>query len=410
MTSLPANLGIVDIGVANERRRALRALLQHPLLVADGAQKPDFALVRRHQEYLREWFARHPQWRLRVSSELARLYKTAANTADGTRAAVDPHHALPFTRTRYAILCLALAAIERADRQTTLGTVAKQIETAAADPVFSGTPAIDFQQHDRRRDLVHVIRWLLDQRALVRVHGDERQYLDGHGDALYDVRRPVFASMLSVLRGPSTVDADTLVERIAAITATPALDTDDGRNRRLRSQITRRLLDDPVTYYVDLDADERAYLTGQRGHLLRQLEEATGLRAELRKEGIAMVDESGELSDVGLPEEGTEGHLALLLAEHLAEHLREHPDGATVGIESLRAFAARLAIAHRSHWRKDATQPGAEVELVDRTLHRLHALGLVRRVSGGVIPLPAVARYAIGEAKCIDHEASGESS
>jgi uncharacterized protein (TIGR02678 family) len=202
----PEALEAADPAVANERRRALVALLQHPVLAADGPLRAEFGLVRRHQDWLRDWLWRHPEWRLRVSAEVARLYKSPADLRDVTRPASDASTETPFTRRRYAILCLALAVLERADRQTTLGRIAQDVEAAAAnDPVLARGSAIDFHQHDHRRDLVHVVRWLLDVRALVRVDGDERQFLEDKGDALYDVRRAVLSALPAVMRGPSTV-------------------------------------------------------------------------------------------------------------------------------------------------------------------------------------------------------------
>jgi uncharacterized protein (TIGR02678 family) len=174
----------------------------------------------------------------------------------------------------------------------------------------------------------------------------------------------------------------------------PLPDTDESRNRRLRSQLTRKLLDDPVVYYDELTDAERAYLGSQRAFVLAQIEEATGLIPEVRREGIAMVDESGELTDLGLPEEGTEGHLTLLLAEHLAECARR--DGpVAVGPAALRRHVAGLVARHRAHWRKDVAEPGAEVALTGRTIDRLQALRLVRCTEDGVVPLPALGRYAL---------------
>jgi len=58
-------------------------------------------------------------------------------------------------------------------------------------------------------------------------------------------------------------------------------------------------------------------------------------------------------------------------------------------------LAQRLAIEHRSYWRRDTREPGAEVALVAAALERLAALRLIRRERDGVRPLPALARYAL---------------
>ena len=95
-----------------ERQRALRALLQCPLLSADDSHTTEFGLVRRHATWLRDWFARNLDWKLQVDGETARLRKTPADLADDTRPARDSKSAAPFTRRRYVILCLALAVLE----------------------------------------------------------------------------------------------------------------------------------------------------------------------------------------------------------------------------------------------------------------------------------------------------------
>ena len=44
------------------------------------------------------------------------------------------HNKEPFGRRRYVTLCLALSALARADAQTTLGSLADDVLTAAAEP------------------------------------------------------------------------------------------------------------------------------------------------------------------------------------------------------------------------------------------------------------------------------------
>jgi len=379
-----------------ERRRALRALLQRPLLTADGPYAMEFGLVRRHAEWLRRWLAQNAGWRLQVDAEVARLRKSPAELKDGTRPARDVKNGTPFSRRRYVLLCLALAALERSDRQTTLGRVAEDIVVLLRGDAAIAEAGIDFDldSHDQRRDLVQVVRLLMELRVLVRVHGDEEQFLAQKGDSLYNINRPVLAAMLNVSQGPSTVEAGNLETRIAAIVEEPLPDTDEGRNRRLRSKLTRKLLDDPVLYYAELDADELAYLNSQRGHILREVEHATGLIPEIRSEGIALVDERTDMTDLGLPEEGTNGHLALLLAEYLAEQIR-YDERDEVGYAELYEHVAELISEHRAHWRKDVAEPGAEVALTEQTLVLYEALRLVQRTEDGVRPLPAIARFAV---------------
>ncbi len=379
-----------------ERQRALRVLLLHPLLSAGGPFAAELALVRRHAEFLRTWFSRYAGWTLMVDAEVARLRKTPGTTSDGTRPAMDDTSRLPFTRRRYVLLCLALAALERSERQTTLGRLSERMmELYQGDPALAEAGILwELTTQEGRRDLVHAVRLLLSLQVLVRVQGDEQQFLTDRGDVLYTVRRPALAAVLAVRRPPSTLDEESLEGRLARITEEPLPDSEEGRNRRLRMSLVRRLLDDPVVYFAELSTEENAYLTSQRGHLARQLEQATGLVAEVRREGIALVDEGGELTDLGLAEEGTEGHLTLLLAEHLAHRARAQSE-AVVPWSELFDHVATLIAEHHTQWRKDVREPGAEEELTRETVARMEALALLRRTAEGVVPRPALGRFAL---------------
>lgn len=390
---------VLDQQAADDRQRAARALLRHALLRPDGPDPKAFALVRKHSTALRDWFANETGWTLQVDAALARLRKIPGSHDDGTRAAQAPHRSakVPFSRRRYVLACLALAALERAEAQVTLGWLVERVLALAVDPELADA-GIEFSLDNReeRSDLVAVARLLLSMGVLARVAGDEQAFVEASGDALYDVNRRVLAAVLISRRGPSTVATDDFTARLRAITDDGAPDTDDGRNRAIRHSLARRLLDDPVLYYADLGEDERVYLSRQRGPMLRRLTEATGFVAEVRAEGIALLDPTREATDFGMPEEGTDGHATLLLAEYLASTLREDRSEPVTAAE-LQGHMADLVTRQRKHWRKSATEPGAERGLTAYALHRLEALGLIRRDGDAIIPLPALARFTYDE-------------
>jgi uncharacterized protein (TIGR02678 family) len=380
-----------------QRQAALRALLAKPLLIAadDGES---LTLVRRHLPALGDWLRRETGWRLAVDAETARLFKTAPLASDASHPARG-HNGEPFTRRRYVTLCLALSALARSDAQTTLGSLADDVLVAAAEPGLAATGfTLTLDSRADRADLVAVVRLLLAWGVLNRVAGDEDAYLSAGTDVLYDVRRPVLGALLTGSRGPSTITAGPFEARLAELTAEPVAETDELRNQALRRILTRRLLDDPVVYYDELTEDERAYLVAQRHNITGRISEATGLLPELRAEGIAMVDPDDELADVRMPEQRTDGHLTLLVAEYLADK------GRAPRAELLR-FVAAAAHAHASYWRKGVTDPGAEIGLLDIALEKLTALRLVDidievtrdGMSTVVRGRPAIARFALAE-------------
>jgi uncharacterized protein (TIGR02678 family) len=380
-----------------ERQRAVRALLRHPLMGSSGPDPRGFALVRKHAAWLRTWFAAETGWSLHVESGLARLGKIPARVDDATRPAPAQPSRAPFGRRRYTLLCLALAALERADAQITLGRLADRVLALAGDPALASAGfTFALASREERADLVAVVRRLMEMLVLARVAGDEQAFVNAAGDALYDIDRRALAGVLATRRGPSMVGEAAFEDRLRALIAEVAPDTDDARNRALRHALTRRLLDDATLYLDDLDDAERAYLTSQRPFLLRRVADATGFVPEVRAEGIALLDPTGESSDLRMPEEGTEGHAALLLAEHLAGTLRER-GAVAVPVDDLRGLMAGWASEHRSYWRRAALEPGAEAGLVRTAVRRLEALGLVRTLPEAVVPLPALARFAYRE-------------
>lgn len=390
-SSLP---DVLDQQRDDERRRSIRALLRHPLLTPDGPDRQAFVLARRHAAWLGDWFASQAGWTVYADHAVVRLKKVAGELSDASRGAATK---VPFGRRRYVLACLALAALERAEAQVTLGWLVERVVSLAADPAL-GDAGITFtlDAQEERRDLVAVARLLLDAGALARVAGDEQAFIAAAGDALYDVNRRVLASLLVTRRGASTVTEDTFEDRMRALLAEPRPETEEAFNREIRHRLVRRLLDDPVLYYVDLSEEERGYLSGQRGLLLRRLADATGFVPEVRAEGIALLDPTGDATDLGMPEEGTDGHVTLLLAEYLAAALRNRP-GAATPVPELHRQVATLARQHKAHWRKGATDPGAERELTAGALRRLSALSLIRRHGDTVIPLPALARYGYAD-------------
>ena len=105
-----------------------------------------------------------------------------------------------------------------------------------------------------------------------------------------------------------------------------------------------------------------------------------------------MVDPRDELTDVRMPEVGTDGHVALLITEYLAARAEDERSGCPVS--ELHTLVRRLANEHQAYWRRSTRDPGAEIGLVEHALERLSALRLIRRTAD-VHPLPALARFGL---------------
>jgi hypothetical protein len=61
-------------------------------------------------------------------------------------------------------------------------------------------------------------------------------------------------------------------------------------------------------------------------------------------------------------------------------------------------FLREAKVRFGKYWRKSARAAGAEAELAEIAVQRLEKLHLVERYGDAAAPLPALARFAIGEA------------
>src|SRR5262249_26971131 len=120
--------------------------------------------------------------------------------------------------------------------------------------------------------------------------------------------------------------------------------SDTQRNLWLRHSVFRRLVDDPVVYFDDLTADERAYLGTPTGRqLLRRAADQAGFLLEERAEGVMFVDQDGIATDTRFPDDsGNAKVAALLLLDGMAT---------VTTVEQLR-LAATAILARFPGWAK----------------------------------------------------------
>jgi len=439
----------------------MRALLSRPVLLDDlgidargrGSREATFVeeafvLVRRHAGYLGDWFARHTGWTLIVRSDSARLVKRPVETGDATRMAISPGSSRkPLTRDRYVMWCLLLTVLHEEGRQSTLRHLAeKTVSLAATMPEIRDQGIeYDLKTAVTRRALVCVIRMAITYGVLYRVGGHEDRFAQNASvDCLYNINPALLTDLLMLptvkhsskqtndgLKRPPEIALPTSSARPSQKEGEADIQTvfdeeslerfldpleDEIRPRQLEQRLIRRMLDDPVMYFEDLTEQEYQYFQAQRSRLFEVIETATGLIAELRAEGVAMLDPIGDLTDVQMPDSGTVGHATLLIAEYLSSAMntddvvdeassqnvsdsspRQRPNK-TVSVETLLCHLSELAAEHQSHWRKGITELSQVQSLLDECLSRLEMLRMICRTrDGGIIARPAIARFVADE-------------
>lgn len=390
-----------EIRIETERRIAIRYLLRHPIIASESEPKETFTLIQRHSEYIKNWFAEHPGWRLLVEPNFIRLFKIPARIPDPGRPAKVGRVSL--TKRAYALFCITAAALERLDRQTTIVRLAEAIESVVAtNPKLNEMLRLDFtQSQGDRSDLVQAVKLLQNFHILEKIDGDAQQYVTEQGEkknALYNIHRQRAACLLNIRHSPTLMKDREFQNRIRKLLEEVTEDDGETSNKITRMHLFRLLLEDPVVYYDELTQEQLEYLHSQKRPMLEIIKLATGMDPEVRKEGIALVDESDDLTDVSISETSTDGVCTFYVANFFADRLRAGGIDVVIGVTELEIFVANLITLNQDTWKKESRSPGADRELTSKSCETLLALGLIRKVGNiGFQPRPAIARFAIKE-------------
>ncbi|MBX9393735.1 TIGR02678 family protein [Streptomyces sp. TRM72054] len=306
-----------DVALAAERRTAARLLLAHPLVTSNGPHSDTFPLIRRHADWLAQRFQQVFGYRLLVEASYARLFKAGLGPGSGHRLE-RPSTGTPFTPRTYAYLALALSVLVTAPEQLLLSQLVADLRAAAVD---AGIEIADTGRQAERRTLAAALRQLVDWGVLVETEGHVSAVTEERaGEALLTVDREIARAVVTGPLAQSRDGAD-LVRRAA----------DPGFGGP-RTYVRRRLVETPVVHLDDLTDAEREWLRTRQRREAQAFSELLGLEAEIRAEGIALVDPDDELTDVHLPGTGTVAQAALLLVERLVDRLRpEDPGHPAVG-------------------------------------------------------------------------------
>ncbi|MDA0183302.1 TIGR02678 family protein [Solirubrobacter phytolaccae] len=376
------------------RQKALRLLLRDGWLERRDEPELMEVLWREREHVIAEVFE-VLGYRLEVERDMARLRKRP-RIADprGRGPRVRPEAKGGPTRDwwasfgyrHYLVLFCLLAELERdaARPQALISTLAEEVRRA----VTQQGETLDYTQSSHRRVLCDVLRWLEDHGVLAVVDGDREAFATGDPravEALYNIDRVRLDRL-----APSFLIADADREEMQRrALAEPFPPSEDGRRTRLRLSTARRLAEDPAVYFKDLSLDEQLHFRHQRRAIADRVCALTGLVAEHRQEGTALIDPTAaEATDVRFPTFQRDRQAALLIGAGLAaEHGRT---GFTT--EDVRRAARDLLTAHPKYFAKpeetmarDAVEQLAALDLLatdGATLRLLPAFGRFREAVG----------------------------
>jgi uncharacterized protein (TIGR02678 family) len=374
-----------------DMQRAARILLAHPIVTERWPKAGALVSVRRWETVLHTEFDRVLGYRLDVGRTCARLYRRPATL--GTNRGAETRTGRPLGRLGCSSLCLVLAAVEGLGEQTTASQIAEEVQRLRAG---DDALPVDLTRYDQRKAFVDALQWLEDRGVLILRDGEVDRWLSGDrdGDALYDLDQDVVSRLLvtspSVLRDVDTVE-DFLVE--------PLGPSEDARTRALRHRFGRRVVTEAVVSLTDLDPDELAHFRHRRNRIVRDLEQLTGSRVEVRSEGILLVDD-GDLSNEAFPGTGTETQAALLWSAALVEAAEPAPaiDGALLPdpwwlVSGSDAAAAWQTVVEQYRARFKTEYREEPDRLRDAVEQLLTRFGLLRVVDETIYCHAALARY-----------------
>ncbi|MEU7765704.1 DUF2398 family protein [Nocardia sp. NPDC049190] len=302
----------IDALALDNYQRAARVILAHHLVTRTYPDRIALPLIRRWATELREDLAALFGYRLEVTETTARVFPVL-DRLDASRPARTQADRV-FDRRRYAYLALAVAALGRAGDQITLSELADQV--AAYTNRVDGLELSTDRTADRDA-FVDAVGWLTHRGAIALADGDASGWANDPeaGEALYDIDRPVVVALFRPPRALQHLHSvrGLLTEEAMATSAAASAPTAAETARRVR----RALVERPVVYADDLALPDRPVLAQER--IVAEVELFTGLHAERRAEGVALIDTSGRLSDIRFPGTGTLAQVALLLAGEIAD-------------------------------------------------------------------------------------------
>jgi uncharacterized protein (TIGR02678 family) len=437
----PTAVALSDLG---SYQHAVRLVLTHDVITATRPRPGPLEQVLRWADQMTADLRDLLGYTLIATTRQVRLIRRL-DALDPTQSAVfSSRYGRPFDRRRLAYLCLVLASFQRS-----------RVEISLADLVRALTPAanaIDGLGFDptvtaHKAAVVDVLDWMADRGALRLSDGSLESWASDteRGDALYDVDHDICSALFRPARPVQHLTS------AAGLLDSTFVSAKRGAQREAAAQrAARALIEYPVVYYGQVEP-EIADALRQPG-VAESLARLTGLAVERRAEGVMLADAGGRFTDRPFPGRGgAVNRAAGLLLAKIAD-LIEDPDETLTSLEvpaeaeDRRDLLARIdsalpsaGVVHELAWSAppdepdDPTRaaaagrvPALNVPFVEQsrlavTIEELYEelgaasftitwqhdprgllaaalafladLRLVRAVPGGVLVLPAAARY-----------------
>lgn len=435
-----ANIPVSDLGTYQQ---AARLVLTHDLITATRPRPGTLDQVLRWADQLTADLREVLGYTLIATTRQVRLIRRL-DVLDDTQTTIFAKNGKPFDRRRLAYLCLVLASFQRS-----------RVEVSLADLVRALTPqanAIDGLTFDptvtaHKAAVVDVLDWLVERGALRLSDGSAEAWAQDsdRGDALYDIDHDIASALFRPAR-----PVQHLTSAAGLLDATLVSAKARAQREAAAQQAARALIEYPVVYYSQVQPEAAEAL--RTSAVADSLARLTGLAVERRAEGVLLADSSGRFTDKPFPGRGgAVNRAAGLLLAKIADAIEDPATGLAAlpmppdaddqrellaKIDSALPAAGVVAelawvapIDSRAQRSLPSASPGASApevpfveasrlgQMIDELFDELGAasftiswqhdprglleaavdfladLRLARRVPGGVLVLPAAARY-----------------
>jgi uncharacterized protein (TIGR02678 family) len=277
-------------------QHAVRLVLTHDVITATRPRPGTLEQVLRWADQMTIDFRELLGYTLSATTRQVRLTRRL-DAFDPTQSAIfSSRNGKPFDRRRLAYLCLVLASFQRS-----------RVEISLADLVRAFTPAanaIDGLGFDptvtaHKAAVVDVLDWLVDRGALRLSDGSLEAWAQDteRGDALYDIDHDICAALFRPAR-----PVQHLTSAAGLLDSTFVSAKRSAQREAAAQRAARALLEYPVVYYAQVEP-EIADALRQHG-VAENLTRLTGLAAERRAEGIMLADAGGRFTDRPFPGRG----------------------------------------------------------------------------------------------------------
>jgi uncharacterized protein (TIGR02678 family) len=343
-------------------QHAVRLVLTHDVITATRPRPGPLEQVLRWADQMTSDVRELLGYTLIATTRQVRLVRRL-DALDPTQSAIfSSRYGRPFDRRRLAYLCLMLASFQRSRVEISLADLVRSFTPAAN--------AIDGLGFDptvtaHKAAVVDVLNWLADRGALRLSDGSLESWESDteRGDALYDVDHDICAALFRPARPVQHLTS------AAGLLDSTFVSAKRGAQREAAAQrAARALIEYPVVYYAQTEP-EIAEALRQPG-VAENLARLTGLAVERRAEGVMLADAGGRFTDRPFPGRGgAVNRAAGLLLAKIADLIEDPDETLTVlevpaEAEDQRDLLARIdsalpaaGVVHELAWSAPSAEP-----------------------------------------------------